>query len=219
MNLMENSRNNLFKTPEELRKNTNGKHKIVNAKLKCINEILNNPTIHNKHELISQIQKNNSLIEIFKIVNKNNLNVIFSKEIQIEANKRYMYNSMLRNHLKWDNKSMINYFQRRAYRMYIPKKNAFSKINNWIREKFGINKKLLLHAGQEDKTEDKYAGSLQAKPPEEAEPSWSLSRWGMDKETIGQGVEYTDNDSRLENSGIDKITTGDDELDLDDDGR
>lgn len=126
---------------EELRESTNGRYKMVDIKLKCINAILNNDRIVNKEELLESIQDTFNFETVYEIINNNQIEVDFDKNIQIPSEKKEKYDSdFLANIIPWDNTRVIQYFKEHQKEITPKENRLFIKIKNWFSKNIiGLN--------------------------------------------------------------------------------
>jgi len=170
---------------EEFKNRTSGIYQTVNAKMLSIAEILENDDIKEKKDLIKIVQKANSLEEIEKIMQENNISIDLNARqdltIPIEVIKEHIEND---NSIEWNNDEIVKYITENkenflaTERKKTPKMQIVKgKINEFFKGVKEFVNKIL-------KKEQRKTLSSGTENTDEEGKSWELANYGIDKDTF-----------------------------------
>lgn len=188
------------KEAEDLKQGTNGKYELVNTKIFCIEEILQNDNIKDKSGLIRKLQEMKDIEEITKFIEENEINIDQNKKLENIISKDSIdeYNQE-NSQIQWDNSKMLEYIkahkekiketkeketiekQPNKLQIFIAKAilsldSLFNKIGDFANKIFGKDEQKLLPSGSERFNDGAAAGPIGGEPK-----SWELSNYGIDK--------------------------------------
>lgn len=155
------------------------KDENVDTKLRIIDEILENQSIENKLELLSNLQNMNDTYEIMQFMEDNNITIDLEQKLKVsnetiqEHNMEYSSNGM-----EWDNTEIIEYIQEHSQEIGSPKLTRM--------EKFLARLDKFIEKIFPDKQEEKKLLPGESKSDETTQKSWDLSNWGIDKDEFMQ---------------------------------
>lgn len=183
------------KDAEDLKQGTNGKYEVVNTKILCIEEILQNDNIKDKSGLIRKLQEMHDIEEITKFIEENEIDIDENKKLEDTISKESIdeYNKE-HSQVQWDNTDIIEYIsthrdklqntreqQPNKFQILIAKAilklgSLFNKIGDFANKIFGKEEQKLLPSGSERFNDGVAAGPIVEEPK-----SWELSNYGIDK--------------------------------------
>ena len=158
------------------------KDENVDAKLRIIDEVLENQSIENKLELLSNLQNINDTYEIMQFMEDNNITIDLEKKLHISDETKKEHNlEYSSNGMQWDNTEIIEYIQEHSQEIGSPKLTRMEKfiarfeplaerIDKFIEKIFS------------NKQDEKKLLPGDSKSDEASQKSWDLSNWGIDKE-------------------------------------
>ena len=202
------------KDVKKLRNSTNGKFKIVDLKLRCIDEILSNSAIEDKLSLLKKIQACTNLFKIKEFIKENGIEIDANKKINIPTKKIEEHNKdYTSNRMEWDNTQIFGYMEKNKKHIANPRHNRIEIIKSGLKKVdrnvrlWMLNRLIKIQEKRESKRiiaggcllpEGK--GDISSyepisNEPESKIPPWDLSNWGMNKQDLKYDSNTIDDDT------------------------
>lgn len=162
------------------------KDENIDTKLRIIDEILENQSIENKLELLSNLQNINDTYEIMQFMEDNNITIDLEKKLKVsnetiqEHNMEYSSNGM-----EWNNNEIIEYIQEHSQEIGSPKLTRMEKFLARF-EPMAEKMDKFIEKIFPDKQEKKKLLPGESKSDETTQKSWDLLNWGIDKDEFMQ---------------------------------
>jgi len=179
------------KYAQEIKEGTNGKYELVNTKLLCIEEILQDNNIQDKLSLIKDIQGIQDIEEITKFLEENGIsidpNMKLEDTISLEAIDEY---NKEHSSMQWDNQDVMDYISVHRDELQNVRTKQPSKFKVFIAKAMGKINGLFDRVGE---FANKLFGKEEVKLlPESTQPvkselkSWDLANYGIDKDEFNE---------------------------------